>query len=202
MSKSSLLFLFILTYSLSVAQGDCQVSVQERIDLDYLKNGSLLVRLQTRNPSIAALKERGMEDQALLLEKEQARQNKELVEAFKTEYSFSSVYFFFNTDTDLLLEGKYDSITLVSDSLVADETISFPEGNFLVAELAYLKYPGESRTGFHALILKDPCLKQLDRPFPYFSRTFKSLGFRKTDEVVRILEKKLRKYEQRFNPSD
>lgn len=198
MFRLSFLFLFTLGSLAIIGQSDCQVTVQENIDLNYLKNGALLVRLQTRNPSIAALKERGMEDKALILEQEQAAENKELIRAFKQEYRFSPVYFFFNTETDQLLDGNYGLITLVNDRLQADETISFPEGNFLIAELSYLKYPGENRTGFHALILKDACLKQLKKPFPYFSRTFKSLGFRKTDEVVRILETKLRKYEERI----
>lgn len=75
-----------------------------------LREGALLVRLQTRSQSIAMLKERGLGDKAVQLERRQRKENREYVEAFVSEFDFAPVYFFRSEDSGLIKEGRLDEI--------------------------------------------------------------------------------------------
>jgi len=209
-----LIFLILVFLSAGLfAQDTCRVLSTAQENLNYLHNGTLLVRLHTRKPSIDALKAKGLITQAEKLRNLQSRENIELIAAFKSRYEFSKVLFFFNTDSDLLLDGDLDQIGFLDDSLKVDPNILFPSTGYLIAELTYVQqdtsnpeqfkthshekdvqesgYVGGAYGGFHALIIKDQCLNQLKKPFPFYSRTWKSLGVLDMEDVVKKLNRKL-----------
>jgi hypothetical protein len=156
-----------------------------------------------------------MYDQAEKLELEQKTENDKLVNAFKNSFDFCPVQFFYSGDSEFILSGEFDRIRFLDDSLVIDENISFPVDGFLLAELTYVQqetssanevritskekntqepgYVGGAYGGFHALIIKDECFDQLRKPFPFYSRTWKSLGILDMEDVVKTMNKKLYK---------
>src|SRR6185436_17372500 len=60
-----------------------------------LKEGAILVRLHTRAAAIAKLRTMGNDRDANTIESIQREENKEIVLAFRTEFHFCKVYFFF-----------------------------------------------------------------------------------------------------------
>ena len=163
--------------------------------IQELKDGVLLVRLKTSQPKIDALKRFGYEYKAMKVAKYQKEQNQAIVDAFKQNYSFSSVYFFYSYNTDKVKKGALKNIFL-NDSLTLDSTIQIDTSKCIyTAELAHRQqdtfklldnyhtgvegdfyetndevYYGGSDISFQAIIIKDQKFNQLTRPFPYYSR--------------------------------
>src|SRR3954466_3763280 len=97
-------FLFIYTISSAQQHGErTAINPAERIDkvmykkVLKLKDGVLLVRLMTREPSVKALREAGQTRQADEMQQEQNTYNKKIISAFKSGFTFCPVYFFFSS---------------------------------------------------------------------------------------------------------
>ncbi len=193
--------------------------------INKLKNGALLVRLNTSAPLLKALKKRGKTELYQKMQKRQWDENHEIIEAFNDYFHFCNVYFFYSYDSDYIRESKTDSVTFLNDSLQADTTIQLKEHYFLVADFARLKpdtstietelylYRGENgleqrrrqevsgNFGFEALLFFSPQLYQLRKPFPYYIRTLESLPvFRRSyAKAVRMANSELDRYYSRVN---
>jgi len=185
-----------------------------------LREGALLVRLQTRSQSIAMLKERGLGDKAVQLERRQRKENREYVEAFVSEFDFAPVYFFRSEDSGLIKEGRLDEIVFLNRDLTPDNTIKVESRTIYTAEFGKIKsgdekirndyrlekdslgvkqkatYYGSSNMGFEALIIMDDQFVQLRRPFPYYVRTFGKGGIitRSPAKTVRKMNTKLHQF--------
>lgn len=164
-----------------------------------LRNGILLIRLKTRLPLIQALQEKGRSTDAELVRLKQFSENKEIIAAFRTWFKFCPTYFFYSNYSDYIREGKIDSVYFLTDSAEVDSAITLPEKPFYIAEFTWLDrdtatfaggtylyrgenglerrtyYEGGGNYGFEALVFKSAQFYQLRRPFPYYSRTLKSL---------------------------
>ncbi len=176
-----------------------------------LRKGALLVRLPTSQPLINALNERGATKKTQEVIRAVETANREIVSAFKANYSFSRVYFFYSNYSEDIRNGNFSSL------MNADfDHVSFAPGDslpdFFIAEFASLnpdtaryyidtriepdpngglrrvKRYGDSDIGadFRALIIKDCNFVQLRDPFPFYVRSFKK-SFRKTPEELIFL---------------
>jgi len=208
--------LFVLIFSSASAQSSNNQMVA-REHILAMKDGALLVRLQTRSQSIETLKDRGMEDKAKQLEERQRNQNLEYVEAFISEFDFAPVYFFRSEDSKLVKEGRLDEVVFLDGEMNADSSIKVMKKIIYTAEFGTVDpddskrredyrlekdssgvkqkptYYGSADMGFEALVIMNDQFVQLRRPFPYYVRTFGKKGIinRSPKKTVRKMNEKL-----------
>ncbi len=179
-----------------------------------LKEGVLVVRLQSGNNKITELKR--LIDSPDTSAKTKKRLEKELHQtvsdrkmlntqqfyAFQNAYKFSKVLFMFDTASKQLKEGKQSGIFL-NEQLEIDETISLNNQAFYVASVASLE------SGTDGMVLMDKTFTPLKPPFPYYvklrsvgqviaavftPRTANEVNFLR---VCRKLDRRLNKYYDR-----
>jgi hypothetical protein len=101
--------------------------------INQLKNGALLVRLHNNKTLLESLRKMGKADLATQKEYEMLAINKNIMMAFKRQYNFSAVYFFFSSSSDSLLKGARSGIFL-DTNLTVDPAITLKEKFYLLAE--------------------------------------------------------------------
>ena len=212
-----------LSFSQEVVGEEKKISYRElndslsRVNIKLLKEGALLVRLQTKNKSIEALREIGENDKAAEIEKHQHDHNLSIINAFKTNFTFCPTYFFYSHYSPYIIQKQFDKVVFLNENLIEDSTIRFDGEKFLTAEFAAIEqdtakyfshysfedsedqrlnktenYYGSSDMGFEALIIKNDQFMQLKSPFPYYVRTFNSLPVRKSNnKTVKKMNDKL-----------
>lgn len=160
------------------------------------KKGVLMVRLRNRDAEVAYLKKYGRLNEAKKVEEKRASLNKSLIKAFRANFNFCPVYFFFSEDSKQVRLGQFDSVGFVDTSLRVVDTIRPNPTYYLTAELGkvvadtarhfggYRTVEGENGlerqpiyhtgpdAGFKALIIKSDQFIQLVHPFPYYVRTY------------------------------
>lgn len=185
-----------------------------------LHEGALFIRLQTKKRSIEALRRTGKENRAGELQNHQLELNKEIIQAFRLNFDFCPVYFFFSDQSPMIKKGNFEQITFLNDSLLPDTAIKFDRNSFLTAEFSTIKqdtikyyshtsyepdgslslkkvrhYYGGPNLGFEALIIKSDQFIQLRDPFPYYVKTFDSISFaRRFGKTVYKMNKRLHRF--------
>jgi hypothetical protein len=208
-SRGFLLVIFsVITFS-AAAQETAPLNAtwkdSARIYIRQLKEGALLVRLHSRAVAIAKLRAVGNTRDANTIESIQREENKEIVRAFRIQFDFCKVYFFFGDSTDAILLGKRSGFFL-NDSLQIDPAISLKENFFMIAEKGnpdlQHKYDPTQQSNQdksersllnETIVVLDQNLNQLKRPFPYYAQeTFpQSLISTNWAEKVKALNRKL-----------
>jgi len=155
----------------------------------------LLVCLSTNNLALKALREKGLNNRAKELERTTMLENLSWVNAFRKEFKFCEVYFFYSTYSEQVKNRDLSKIEFLGDDLKTTEFRPPVGTKFYVGDITNINTEG-SNVSFEALIIKDSNFHQLKRPFPFYVRTFKSLAFlkRRPHKVVRKLNWKLRDY--------
>lgn len=205
MKKLLLALLLLCSFTLSAARTDSPDERQEqrrqerllpRKQIQQLHNGALLVRLKTKSQAIAKLHSMGYHTQADQMRDRQADFNKKILQAFRQEFSFCPVYFFFSEDLEKVIKKELKAVQFLNDSLQVDTTIHYTNPNFLTADFGPIEqdtasyfdknymasstngiemrssaYGGPSM-GFEALLIRSEEFIQLRRPFPYYERTY------------------------------
>lgn len=191
--------------------------------IQELHNGALLVRLQTRGQAIEQLMEQGMAQRAKEIAERQEQINRHIVQAFRAEFTFCPVYFFYTDQALLVKEGKIHDIVFINDDLIPDSSIRPVFTTFLTAEFgnieqdtakylesiqyvagpngpqARMSYYGGTDMGFGALLIKNDQFYQLKRPFPFFVKQKTRLLHQYPPYAsVRRMNKKLTKYHRRI----
>lgn len=181
-----------------------------------LKNSILLVRLQLRERSLKQLRDMGKTEYADKMEVKQKAHNEEIIKAFRSNFHFCPVYFFSSEYTQDIKEKNFDKIVFLSDNLIEDPTIKIDENKLLFIgefdaidkgdekrfshdryvdtdegmEKEPVYYAGGEGVDFAALVISDDQFVQLERPFPYYARTF---------EKVPLIERSIEKTVERMN---
>jgi hypothetical protein len=224
----SCLFLFTLTYFSANAQDkntEFEVSRDKETkdimkeQIIKLKGGVLLVRLQSKENSINALKKIGKNELADKIKKEQSDYNKDIIRAFKNNFTFSPTYFFFSDYSESIMSGKFAEVVFVNDSLKPDSVIKLTGSNFLTAEFGIIsqdtskyysenydyrgenglerrtEYYGEPDLRFEVLKIMSDKFVQLKKPFPYYVKASgSSTDHSKLSKAVIKMNKKLTDY--------
>jgi len=184
MSYQFKLFTFLLiciTYSAS-AQFSKHTKQNAKENIKQLKEGALFIRLKTSELKINALKERGREKEAEEIRINQEKENKAIAGAFKHNYTFSKVYFFYSNHSTEVKEGRYRQHLMNAD-LQIDSSFA---GNFLVGEF------DESQNELKAFFIKDKNYVPLDNPFPFLIKLNKMLVSTKSEaQIAKELNAKL-----------
>ena len=169
--------------------------------ISQLKEGVLLVRLFTKGKGIKALRKKGATAQADKIEKRVRSQNLNVVRAFKKEYSFSQVAFFFSDESEAVKTGNFDQVTFLNDSLELDTSVKpLDFGTVFIGEHSRIESvnedTGQIDRGFSAFIIRDAKFNQLSRPFPYYQRSYEGVIFINKSEaaVVKKIQAKLKNF--------
>jgi hypothetical protein len=196
------------------------LSGKERRDIatqaiNDLEGGTLILRLKSKHNKITKIKEiladpDIQESARIKLNKElrstideRDRFNISLTNAFEEYYSFSNIYYIYDTASISLKNGQRSGIFL-NKNLELDSQTKIPEGKFFVIKVGTTD--SSSTTGVEALVLMDQHFKDLQSPFPYyvrinsigrlFTRIFNHRNLVRKDSrlIVQKLEKNLRRY--------
>jgi hypothetical protein len=209
------LLIFLLFPALLFAQPD--VARRQIIDL---KNGTLLVRLMTSENKIKALQNAGYPEKAEEAKAEQAAINNKIAEAFRLNFNFCRVFFFYSSASEEVKQLQFKG-NLLGYNLEPAAVIDPPIEAFFVAEFGDLQqtdekyrdsesfretdsggreaqttYYGSPDMGLPALLIRDRDFIQLRDPFPYYVRTYESLSpvKRTAEKSVKKLNGKLQDY--------
>lgn len=130
-------------------------------EIAALKNGALIVRLQTNEKSINAYRQAGKNELADKIAAERNGLNQKIVDAFKNYFTFCKVYFIYAKNTGALSKEK--SGIFLDGNLKPDTSIKLKEKYFLIAE--YGSFTADERG--NSLVVLDSGLTQLQEPFPF-----------------------------------
>ncbi|HRG53901.1 MAG TPA: hypothetical protein PLL00_13790 [Bacteroidia bacterium] len=222
--------LFVFASTFLAAQNDKQLKQKSfhkqlketsTAQIHQLKNGALLVRLKTNELAISALNKNGQSSKAEAVEKKQAQINKNIIAAFKKEFNFCPVYFFYSNYSTAIKNREFDKVIFLNDSLQSDATIKFVQPNFFIAEFGTVEqdtakyvadrilepngnfsvketktYSGGPSFGYEGLLIRSDQFVQLRHPFPYMVRTHDAPLVKKkvVNKMVRTINKKLTKF--------
>lgn len=183
-------------------------------EIRAINEGVLLVRLRSNSRKIEALHKALRHKDAHQEELKQNHLNKEIVRSFKDYYSNSKVYFFFSSNSNLVVEKKFSVPFFLNDSLKVDSTIILDKDTkFVIAEFSSsqqrlgtpVKISGNGRKDkptstdglplrFSALRLMNDRFEQLSKPLPRHVRTYQTIPFlrRSVEKSVKRLDAKLK----------
>jgi hypothetical protein len=150
--------------------------------INQLKDGALVVRLNTNHLLINAFKQRGLPEEAERARLQQAAINLNIIRAYTNKYKFSKVYFMYGTSSDSLRKGTRSGI-FIDSTLKVNPSISMNEKFYLLAESDYVFnssigfVPEDSATSVRErgnpssdefpIVVKNKYGHQLKNPFPY-----------------------------------
>jgi len=147
--------------------------------INNLHGGTLIIRLKSKRNKIDKLEELlaapdiDEKLRARLSKKlkntieERNKYNLTLTNAFEEYYSFSKVYYMYDTASVSLKNGIRKGIFL-DKGLELDANIEIPEGSFYIVRTGTTN--ASSTTGIQALVVMDNQFKDFERPFPYYVR--------------------------------
>ena len=200
------------------AKQEAKLKAKEQIS--QLHNGILLVRLSTRKKSIAAMRKANKNELANKTENKLRKKNIEIISAFKSNFDFCPVYFFYSDYSKYVRKNQLDSVVFLNDSLQPDSNIKVANKKFLTAQFGttepdtktYSSYThfdkGEKTTTYYggsaltlnALVMKNNQLEQLRKPFPYYVREYPNpVTHRSVYKMVLIMNYKLNHYYRKTN---
>ncbi|MDD4217480.1 MAG: hypothetical protein PHZ24_09120 [Bacteroidales bacterium] len=128
----------------------------------------LLVRLQTKEHSLQIYRNASRHKFADKKELGQKTLNQQIVNAFRKNFNFCEVYFFYSNESSNIIEQKFHETIFLNDSLQKTPSIkpNFEDHYYYIAEFKTIT----SETGIQGLIIMDSEFKQLDKPFPYYAK--------------------------------
>lgn len=178
-----------------------------------LKNGVLLVRLQSKEKAISALRANGHEEQAKILESRTRARNKEVAEAFRDHFTFCPVLFFYSDQTDELKAGNYNEVQFLNTSLQPDTSLHLNGRPYLIGDMGTMRrqefkrthrtsgqqvtFADVSNVEFPALVMLNDKFEQQIAPFPRYVKTYTALdteAYRAVKRMNRRLHNCYKKY--------
>jgi hypothetical protein len=148
--------------------------------IDILKNNTLIVRLNTSDNKIFALKNNNRFDEA---DKETIRiieENQKTIDAFKLHYNFSQVYFIQPSEGELLRQMEYKEVKLINtNGKILSDNLFLKKGyliatfgrvyqeQFIYEDKNNRRHSLGGTTSVPALVILDSDYIQLKRPFPF-----------------------------------
>ena len=194
------LFFYFIIFSIPLSS--CKTYKAKRLDsveqMDFLKKHVLLVRLNSHENKIKALREISEYGQAEVLREKDKEENQKTIDAFKNNFTFSKVYFFNPSDGHDLKYGKYDELHLFDADKNEITDKSFLSEGYLVATFGYVhqdplvfetdgdhKLPAGGTGSTEALVIMDKDYVQLSKPFPFRVITTSNSAY-KNDAVAEL----------------
>jgi hypothetical protein len=199
LTRNSILLIFFVSAGVATAQnspGD-EVDYKDRESherfgkrrfavsawqINQLKEGALVVKLNTSRLLIDAFNKRGLPEEAERVRLQQAAANINIIRAYISKYKFSKVYFIYSHSTDSLLKGTRSGI-FVDYDLNIDPAVIMKEPFYLIAERDYVynssigfvpeesaastTEKGNPSSSESDIVVKNKYGHQLKNPFPF-----------------------------------
>lgn len=179
--------------------------------LEQLKEGVLVVRLQTNNRKIQTLQSmvrnnpKDKRNKKLLEKTIQEKEDlqKATVEAYQTNYNFSKVLFMPDTCAAKLLEGETKGIFL-NENLEIDAAIELDAQHFYISYIG--TPPVSTSSGQKSLLIADRYNQLVSPPFPRVVKLYRFIALilpsaDEASEIPRAVERQqrtLEKYAERW----
>ncbi len=151
-----------------------------KVDLQQLKNGTLLVRLKTNEASISALEAQGRHKEAEQLKERLYQENKEILLSFTNAFDFCRVYFFYAPSSDDIRERNFEGLVFNANRQIVD--VDSLQGAIYTAEFSETE-----NLGIKGLIIMDGNLFPLKSPFPFYQRKYRVMGL-VTDSKAKMID--------------
>lgn len=166
--------------------------VEAATDLPYKYDSlMIIVRVKENFTRVALLKDQGYLEEAEEERLKALEAAMEIRNAFIQKFTFVPVYFIYDSDSKLALNGKFDGI-LLNSTMQRDSTIKLPAKQHLFAEFARQFDEASNTSGMYGLVVYTDKFKNIPEPFPAFVSN--AYGFLNEAEVVAKFEKRLKKY--------
>jgi len=212
MKKLPILFILLLTITLT----NCK-SLNHRKDsatsqLNNLKSGVLLVRLPKIDAKIKRLKELGKHEKAKKENAFNQQLHTQILMAFDNQYNFSKFYFYYSPDSKEIQKGNLNgNIFDAKKNKITD--ISFAKENIFYAEFGQVhdqelavEQNGEIKKiagvgGSNALVIRNQDGLQPPKPFPYsssYNTIFKKSIAKSVNHLNGQLHRMQAKMQQRY----
>lgn len=177
-----LCLILIIPISL-LGQNDLKKAKQQ---LAQLKANGIIIRFDTRQKTIDALKEKGWDKQAMLTEKELESEVREIKNAFENFYAYSPFYY----STSENLAAKVDVITVKTKDGKELE-LNIKNKTYFVLNPHRVQSDG-FKDFVRGFAVQDINMENLKKPFPYYIPKHEGLFFLKRSypELVEVLEEK------------
>lgn len=147
-------FCFFIVFSFNLT---AQEYTKEQL-IKNAKEGFLLFRLPTQSKKVEALRQAGKTEDADNLTSKMEADQQAWVNAFKSEYTYGKVYFFFDYNARAIAAGDLSSVFDFNFNL--EENL---DQNFVVAG------PDETETfSINGIVLLTPDMKEVPRGMPKF----------------------------------
>jgi len=215
MNKFFLLFLIISGLTLGSCTPETIEYRKRKLSMAATEKPTcLLVRLSKNEKAVKAFRDNNKDALADAVIGRQNSTNLEIIRAFKKEFDFCPVLFFYSKHTQNIMDKNFESVEFLDDKLAVDESVNFDGGNFLTAEFGFTsqdtatyfdyetydsqdqnngttsRYHGSPDLRLSALVIMSDQFVQMRQPFPYYIRTTNLIGHRKNKFVVRSMNKK------------
>jgi hypothetical protein len=147
-----------------------------------LKNGGAVIYIvKDRKVKTEMLKERGMEAQAIELEKARLKKEKIIVKGLFENFKFCPIYFVYQSDVSKIQNGVIEG-NLLDTSLSKNAFIDFKHAYFLFLEYGDVyseqgkiycdtcssDLTGKTSLKHNAFVFKNKQFSQLCKPFPFY----------------------------------
>ena len=161
--KKALLFLVLHVFCF---QGFAQSNKKAAWEhIEELKNGVLLVRLQTSKKKIDLLKQNSDLEKAEAVKKKQESENKSIMAAFNDYFDFCNVYFFYSENSKSIRQGDFahlfDGQKKPVKNLGSDK-VYYVSYTYVVFDTEF------NSSNNKYMVIMDKDFKQLKKPFPYY----------------------------------
>lgn len=202
-----------------------KLSASENIVL--LKGGVLLVRLDLQQRRIDYFTKYNNMEEVERVKAKMLEENKAIMDAFKTYYTFTPVYFFSMEDSEILLKSGIEELTFYNEDVAPDPALHPSSEVFFIADFSFIEqdttaflsaktptpnqennpegrtYYGGSKTTKPALVLRDDRMTQLREPFPfYYGYTYFGRVQKRYRNPVMRWQKQLDDYYQKVMEAD
>jgi len=181
-----------------------------KANLQALKSGFLLVRLEDKKTEIDYYLKYNNIDEVNRIKVQQEKINEQIRLAFTKYFTMCPVYYFKASDTRNLLEEKYDLIEVYDVQGQLTTKVDLSTGNFFIAEFGVANQDevtndesvndGEyiERMALSALVIRSATMLELRDPFPYFVK-YNTMGVLKKRYLlpVKKMQEKLTAFESR-----
>jgi hypothetical protein len=165
-----------------------------------MKNGTLLVRLHTKENSILMMEVQGQQDRADKTYRKQLETNKSIMTSFKNTFGFAPVLFFFSYDSEKISNKDFNDV-FVNEDFKIDPNIQIRDtSNIYIIDVGevYFKRFGSHMKG---IVILDDQFNSLPDEMPVIVRKRDAIAlFRRSypDMIIELNENLTQYYNERY----
>ncbi len=166
------------------AQETIKVSLAKRLttcahQIDFIAEHGILIRLKTNDMALSAMRKAGNELAAQKLEAKQEQLNQQILAAFKEQFAFAHVYYFYSRDLASIKAGDFSKVYTLDN-----QPAKYNSRNFFMVDpySASVSSMNSRSTGFTLLdssskVITSPMPKPIIKRFGFIYKTFPQLVF-------------------------